>query len=134
MNNLLLAVLLISSPLWAGDDYKAPIAGNPVVEVRGTIAKVQVARGQGMPYLEVNTERGPVKLYLGSMRYLMQENFSPKAGEALEAKGYKLGDDVVAIRVELPASKKVLKLRDENGWPLWMGGRRRGQRMGPMAK
>ena len=134
MKNLLLAVLLISSPLWAGDDNKAPIAGNPVVEVRGTIAKVQVARGQGMPYLEVTTARGPVKLYLGSMRYLMQENFSPKAGEALEAKGYKVGEDVVAIRVELPASKKVLKLRDDNGWPLWMGGRRRGERLNPEPK
>jgi hypothetical protein len=134
MKNWLLAVLLLSSPLWAGDDGKPPIADNPVVEVRGAIAKVQVARGQGMPYLEVNTERGPVKLYLGSMRYLMQENFSPKAGEALEAKGYKVGEDVVAIRVELPASKKVLKLRDDQGWPLWMGGRRRGQRLGPVTK
>ena len=134
MKNWLLAVLLLSSPLWAGEDGKSPIANNPVVEVRGIIAKVQVSRGQGMPHLEVNTARGPVKLYLGSMRYLMQEDFSPKAGEALEAKGYKMGEDVVAIRVELPASKKVLKLRDDNGWPLWMGGRRRGEHLNPGPK
>jgi hypothetical protein len=134
MKNWLLAVLLISSPLWGGDDGKSPIANNPVVEVRGTIAKVQVSRGQGMPHLEVNTARGPVKLYLGSMRYLMQEDFAPKAGEALEAKGYKVGEDVVAIRVELPASKKVLKLRDDHGWPLWMGGRHGGERVNPEPK
>ena len=46
--------------------------------------------------------------------------------DLLEAKGYKMGDSVVAIRVELPTTKKVLKLRDDNGWPLWMGGPRQG--------
>jgi hypothetical protein len=61
------------------------------------------------------------------MRYLMQENFNPKAGETVEARGYKMADgSLVAISVDLPASKKTLKLRDENGWPLWMGGRRSG--------
>jgi hypothetical protein len=131
MRDFLLVALLASPALWAGDDVKPPVANSSVVEVRGTIAKVQTARGQGMPYLEVNTANGTVKLYLGSMRYLMQENFLPKAGEALEAKGYKASDGVVAIRVELPASKKVLKLRDENGWPLWRGGRWRGGRSIP---
>lgn len=126
MNSWLLAVFLISSPVWAGDERKAPIAENPILELRGTIARVQIAMGEGMPFLEVNTVKGPVKLYLGSMRYLVQENFTPKAGDLLEAKGYKMGDSVVAIRVELPTTRKVLKLRDENGWPLWMGGMRQG--------
>jgi hypothetical protein len=111
----------------AEDPPRPPIASNPVVEVRGTIAKVQLAPGQGMPFLEIGTPQGSVKLYLGSMRYLMQENFSPKAGEAIEARGYKMADNsVVGIRVELPASRKTLKLRDANGWPLWMGGRQPG--------
>lgn len=122
----LLAIFLISSPVWAGDEPRPPIAENPVVEVRGTITRVQLAMGQGMPFLEVNTTKGVVKLYLGSMRYLVQENFTPRAGDLLEAKGYNMGDSVVAIRVELPTTKKVLRLRDDNGWPLWMGGRRQG--------
>ena len=126
MKNWLLAMFLVSSPVWAGDEIKPPIADNPIVEVRGTITRVQIAMGQGMPFVEVNTAKGPQKLFLGSMRYLMQENFTPKAGDLLEAKGYKVGDNVVAIRVELPTTKKVLKLRDENGWPLWMGGMRQG--------
>lgn len=127
MKNWLLGLFLLSSPVWAGDEQKPPIAEQPIVEVSGTITRVQIALGQGMPYLEVKTAKDVVKLYLGSMRYLVQENFTPKAGDVLEAKGYKMGDSVVAIRVELPASKKVLKLRDENGWPLWMGGMRRGK-------
>ena len=126
MRNWLLAMFLISSPVWAGDEIRPPIADNPIVEVRGTITRVQIAMGQGMPFVEVNTAKGVLKLYLGSMRYLMQENFTPKAGDLLEAKGYKMGESVVAIRVELPTTKKVLKLRDENGWPLWMGGMRQG--------
>jgi hypothetical protein len=127
MKNWLLGLFLLSSPVWAGDEQKPPIAEQSIVEVSGTITRVQIALGQGMPYLEVKTAKDVVKLYLGSMRYLVQENFTPKAGDVLEAKGYKMGDSVVAIRVELPASKKVLKLRDENGWPLWMGGMRRGR-------
>lgn len=126
MKNWLLAMFLSSSLVLAGDEPKPPIAENPIVEVRGTITRVQIAMGQGMPFLEVNTPKGLVKLYLGSMRYLVQENFTPKAGDLLEAKGYKMGDSVVAIRVELPTTRKVLRLRDENGWPLWMGGMRQG--------
>lgn len=98
------------------------------MDVRGSIAKIQLVAGQGMPFVEVKTTQGTVKLYLGAMRYLMQENFNPKAGEAIEAKGYKMNEQgVVAIRVDLPDSKKSLKLRDENGRPLWMGGRQRGR-------
>jgi hypothetical protein len=37
--------------------------------------------------------------------------------------GYQAGEDVVASLVELPGSKKQLRLRDENGRPLWRGGR-----------
>jgi hypothetical protein len=116
----------------ADDPPRPPIASNPVVDVRGTVAKVQLAPGQGMPFLEISTPQGPVKLYLGSMRYLMQEDFNPKAGEAIEARAYRMGDQsLVGIRVELPASRKTLKLRDENGWPMWMGGRQPGRGMGP---
>ncbi|MGC4051151.1 MAG: hypothetical protein QM757_17455 [Paludibaculum sp.] len=126
MYTWLLGLMLLSSPLWAFDEQKPPIAEQPIVELSGTITKVHIAMGQGMPYLEVKTSTELVKLYLGSMRYLMQENFTPKAGDSLTAKGYRMGESVVAIRVELPSARKVLRLRDENGWPLWMGGMRSG--------
>jgi hypothetical protein len=131
MTRRIAVLMFIAWPAWSADDaVRPPIAGNPVVDVKGTIEKVQIVPGQGMPFLDVNTPKGQVKVFLGSMRYLMQENFNPKAGEPVEARGYRLDDTrVVGIRVELPASKKTLRLRDEHGWPLWMGGRR-----GPMAK
>lgn len=128
LRGMILATLLsLATASAAADPPRPPIASNPIADLKGTVAKTQLAPGEGMPYLEVATPQGAVKLFLGSMRYLMQEDFNPKAGEPVEARGYKMADgSIVGIRVDLPASKKTLKLRDENGWPLWMGGRRPG--------
>lgn len=123
MLKVILAGLLMVAA-WA----QPPVAQNPVVEIKGTVSKVQIVAGQGMPHVEVKTDKGLVKVFLGPMRYLMQENFNPKAGEAVEAKGYKLNEEsVIGIRVELPESKKTLKLRDEKGYPVWMFGQGMGR-------
>ena len=106
----------------------APIAASPVVEIRGVIAEVQIAPGQGMPYLGVKQGNDSTKVYLGAMHYLISENFSPKAGQQVVVKGYKLDDAVVAIQVSLPAVDKTIKLRDEKGWPVWRRGPMRGGR------
>jgi hypothetical protein len=39
----------------------------------------------------------------------------------VQVKGYKLPDVVVATEVRLTAEGKSIKLRDENGRPLWRG-------------
>ena len=78
--------------------------------------------GQGMPWLEVKGPKETVKVWLGSMRYLIDENFNPKAGQEVAVKGYQMKDGLVAIQVTLTAEKKTLKLRDAQGWPLWRGG------------
>jgi len=59
------------------------------------------------------------------MRYLMEQNFNPKAGEQVKVKGYKLPSGIMAIEVKLGPEGKTIKLRDESGWPVW---RRRGGR------
>jgi hypothetical protein len=102
----------------------APIASNPVVDITGTISQVHIAAGEGMPYLDVKSGADTTKVYLGSMRYLISEDFNPKAGQEVTIKAYKLKESVVAIQVTLPTEKKTLKLRDEKGWPLWRGGPR----------
>ncbi len=113
---------LLAMSLLAQTGDKAPIASNPIVDVTGVIAEVHISPGQGMPYLMVKQGNGQLRLYLGSMRYLIGENFNPKSGQQVVAKGYKVNDYVIGIQVTLPSEKKTLKLRDEKGWPLWRGG------------
>lgn len=100
------------------------------VELRGKISSVHVARGQRMPFLEIEENGKTTKVYLGSMRYLMQNDFNPKAGEQVEVKGFRRDGDLVAIRVTLTSRNKTLRLRDENGQPLWQSGWRGGYRGG----
>ncbi len=102
---------------------QAPIAGSPIVELKGKIARVRITPGEGMPFVEIKTASEPARVQLGSMRYLMTEGFNPKVGEDIVAKAYKLESGYVAINVSLPAQKKTLRLRDEQGRPLWRGGR-----------
>ena len=75
-----------------------------------------------MPSLDVETSKGTVKLMLGSMRYLMQNDFSPKAGDNITATAYQETTHLLAKSVELPKAGKTLKLRDDEGKPLWRGG------------
>ena len=122
---LLLTGLAVGSAVLAQPSrMQPPMAGVPKVELKGKIEKIQLAMGQGMPYLEVRTVNKTVRVVLGSMRYLMEQDFNPKAGDEVAVTGYKVNDGVVAITVTLPATGKVLKLRDEAGRPVWMGGRR----------
>ena len=105
---------------------KAPISTNPIVDLQGKIVSLRMMPGQGMPVMEVSGARtGPVTVWLGSMRYLMEQKFSPKVGDTVEVRGYSTRnqdqeEEIVAIQVKL--GSQVLKLRDDNGWPVWRGG------------
>ncbi len=98
---------------------QAPAAKNQTIEIKGTIESVQIARGQGMPSLELKVENGTKRVLLGSMRYLMEHNFNPKAGSIAIVKGFLVDDSIVAQSVSIPAEKMTIELRDENGMPLW---------------
>lgn len=108
-------VLLAQSP-------PKPAAAS-VVELRGTIASVNLAPG-GMPSLVVNPVSGrPTTVRLGSIRYLIAHNFNPKAGQAVIVRGFPQQDvDLIAVSIECPELKQKLVLRDDHGLPLWRGG------------
>lgn len=105
-----------------GSSAPAPISSNPIVELKGAIKEVSISPGKGMPYFTLSGEKGATRVVLGSMRYLMTENFNPKAGEPAEVRGYQVGDSITAISVKLPNQKTSIRLRDEQGRPLWRGG------------
>ena len=127
----LIAILMLALPAAAFEEKPQFSPGRPM-EVTGTIAKVQAVRGQGMPYIEVESGGQTTRVHLGSMRYLLQNNFSPASGEKVEVEGFRRNDnEVVAKSVRLVKQNKTLKLRDDDGRPLWQRGRYgRGQERG----
>lgn len=100
-----------------------PAEGAPKVEINGKVEQVRITLGQGMPYLEVRDAKGLHHVMLGSMRYLFEHNFNPKAGQQAVVKGFLVGEFVMAQTVTLPAEKVTLQLRDDEGTPLWRRGR-----------
>ena len=124
MLRIKLAMLLLSVPA-AGlaQMPMPPWSKNQKVEVKGTIQRVQVTPGQGMPYLELMKDKKVQRVMLGSMRYLMEHNFNPKAGQVATVRGFLVEELIIAQSVSIPAEKVTIQLRDENGVPLWRMGR-----------
>jgi hypothetical protein len=129
--SLVAPALLLISTAAAQDRGAAPIASSPTVELKGKVQSVRLSPGQGTPFVEIETAGKTAKLYLGSIRYLMDQGFNPKVGDEITAKAYQLQSDYTAITVTLPAANKTVRLRDENGWPVWRGGRGWGRGRGP---
>ena len=100
-----------------------PASGAPLVDVYGTISQVRIAPGQGMPSIVVKSASSESTILLGPLRYLMARNFNPKVGEEVVVKAYKTPMGLIAATITLPQAKKTLRLRDDDGLPLWRGGR-----------
>jgi len=63
-----------------------------------------------MPFLELKSDKGTERVMLGSMRYLLERNFNPKAGSIAVVKGFRVNDFVFARSVEIPAEKVTIQL------------------------
>lgn len=98
------------------------------VELHGVIRKIHIEPGGGVPSLELETRDGVQRVLLGSRRYLMENNFNPRAGSVARVKAFRGDGAIVAQQVEIPAEKISLRLRTDEGIPLWRGGWRRGRR------
>jgi hypothetical protein len=129
----IIACMLLPSAVMAQRGMGACCGAGPVmsgsspVELKGKVARVQITPGEGMPFVTVRSGDQSVKLYLGSMRYLMAQGFNPKLGDDIAVKAFNLNSDFVAVTVTLPSENKTIRLRDDAGRPLWRGGMR-----GPM--
>jgi hypothetical protein len=137
MKRWLLLIGFLTSCGWvSAQPHGGPprFAGAAPVDIQGKIEKVQILPRAGVPSLVVTTETGPVTVILGSLRYLMEKDFKPKAGELVEVHGLQVDTDVFAVTVVLPASKRMLRLREADGTPLWRGFGRHSQRHGAMAR
>lgn len=120
------AILTLSIAFLAiGAQPESKPAALQIVELKGDIVAVNLTAG-GMPSITVAAGGRRQQIRLGSIRYLIANNFSPKAGQPVIVRAFdQRGIGLVAVSVELPQSKQKLLLRDENGLPLWRGGQNR---------
>jgi len=100
-----------------------------VTTVKGQVERLQTIdmgrRGRGMTLQEVflKTDQGSLRVHLGPAWYLEQQQAALKVGDAMEVTGSKvtLNQEPTIIAKELRVNGKTVKLRDEQGFPLWRG-------------
>lgn len=116
-----LALMAMTGSAATASDPPGPFGAAPQVEIEGVITRLDLR--PGMPVLELQTAKGSQTVVLGSIRYLMERNFNPKAGAVAVVKGFAYQDRIFARRIEIPSARQSIELRDAKGFPLWRGGR-----------
>jgi hypothetical protein len=91
--------------------------------------------GQGMQYrgVTLKTDQGSLIVHLGPGWFLDEKKFAVKVGDTVEATGSKvtLQNQPALIAREVKAKGATLKLRDDQGFPVWRGKGRGGIGQGP---
>ncbi len=109
----------------AQPDASPPFAADQVVEIRGYIMRVATGPARGMPMLVVADGERTWRVWLGSLRYLIENDFNPRAGQRVYIRAFRGSperDEAWAASVTLVELKRTLRLRDELGRPLWRRG------------
>jgi hypothetical protein len=110
-----------------------PMLYNPqtVTTVTGQVEKLEElpsmgrGGGMGMQYrgMLLKTDQGSLMVHLGPGWYLDEKKFAVKAGDTVEATGSKvtLNNQPALIAREVKVKGTTLKLRDDQGLPVWRG-------------
>jgi hypothetical protein len=110
-----------------------------VTTVKGIVEKLEELNmgrggGMGMKFREIllKTDKGSIMVHLGPIWYLDQQKFAVKTGDTLEVTGSQvtLNNQPAIIAKNVTVNGKTLKLRDDQGVPVWRG-MGRGSVMGP---
>lgn len=116
---------LVPVLVFAQAQWSPPFATGQVVEIRGRIVRVEAGPARGMPVLEVAEGERTWKIWLGSLRYLIENDFNPRAGQQVIIRAFPASsgqNEAWAAAVTLVEMKRTLRLRDELGRPLWRRG------------
>lgn len=103
-----------------------------VETVSGQVAKVEQipARGRGGPggiHLLLRTDKEEIPVHLGPAWYINKQPVKIAAQDTIEVRGSRVtfeGKPAI-IAAEVKRGDQTLKLRDENGVPVWSGSRRK---------
>ncbi len=75
----------------------------------------------------VKTEKETISVHLGPAWYIQRQDMKIVPGDKVEITGSRItfeGKPAI-IAAEVKKGTEILKLRDENGFPVWSGWRRR---------
>jgi hypothetical protein len=102
-----------------------------VETVKGEIKTLDTCKkdGKEMPMgvcFTLKTQTNNLSIHVGPSWYLANKNFKLNVGDKLEVTGSKvtINKEISIIAKELKKDTLTLKLRDENGFPLWSKGKR----------
>ncbi|OIP68920.1 MAG: hypothetical protein AUK43_14530 [Oscillatoriales cyanobacterium CG2_30_40_61] len=99
-----------------------------VETVQGTITEIQTInrwnRTSQRAHLLMKTNTETLELHLGPQWYLEQQNFQIQPNDSVEVTGMRIdrGGQPILMVGEIKKENQTLQLRDENGYPRWMGG------------
>ena len=115
----------------AGSQYNRLYNTNTVETVSGEVIAVNhITPTNGMSYgvhLELKTEKEMVSVHLGPGWFIENQDITIEPKDKVEIKGSRVTFDgkPAIIAAEVKKGDEVLKLRDQNGVPVWAGWRRR---------
>jgi hypothetical protein len=105
-----------------GDGMGMPYNPQAVETVTGEVTQVQQMQGRaGGVHLQMKTDKETMMVMLGPASYLEQQKVKIAVGDKLEIKGSRMQHPkmVMLIAGELKKGDQVVKLRDDQGKPLW---------------
>ncbi len=114
-----------------GSPYGRMYDTNTVETIKGEVVSVdRFTPRRGMSsgvHLQVKTTTETISVHLGPSWYLDSQEPKIAAKDNIEVKGSRITFDgkPAIIAAEVTKGDKILKLRDENGFPAWAGGRGR---------
>ncbi len=114
-----------------GSQYGRMYDPKTVETISGEVERVDmITPMKGMSggvHLTVKTEKGPMSVHLGPAWYIENQDVKIQPKDKVEITGSKANfqDKPVIIAKEVKKGDEVLILRDDNGYPVWSGWRRR---------
>ena len=93
-----------------------------------SVSPITPSKGMGAGvHMTVNTGKETVSVHLGPSWYLENQDVKIEPKDKVEVKGSKItfGGKPAIIAMEVKKGDEVLKLRDDAGFPVWAGWRRR---------
>jgi hypothetical protein len=102
-----------------------------VETISGEIVSVdRITPNKGMAggvHMNVKTDKETLSVHLGPSFYIENQDVKLQAKDKVEVKGSRVtfGGKPAIIAAEVKKGDEVLKLRDDNGFPVWSGWRRR---------